>query len=416
VIFFKDALWDSQLLRTMGHGTYGGAEVGECLAAAASATAGDRDSWYRAWTGLGDRLYAAAEASWKQGHRVSAQSAFLRASNYYRNAYIFHLEAPLPESVVTGYRRQRDAFRRAAAAMKRPPETLAFPLGKGTMPGYFFAASAPGPRPLLIVVGGYDCTAEECYFFDAAAAVVRGYHCVVFDGPGQGGMLLEQGIPFRPDFEKAVFTVLDTVLGRADVDAKRVALLGESFGGYLAPRAAPDARVAACILDPAQLGLFTAFQRRLPLPATLKARLPDGPRWVTALLKGLLARVAKKPTAGWGLRRGVLTHGVASPWDYFLESTKYELGPLIEDIHCPTLVCDASNDTISADARAFYEKLRCEKDYLRFTAMEGSGEHCIGGDRALYHERIFDWLDTRLQPARTAPAAPAPPGGGEPTS
>jgi hypothetical protein len=38
---------------------------------------------------LAGRIQADAELSLQRGHRVSARDGFLRASNYYRNAYIF---------------------------------------------------------------------------------------------------------------------------------------------------------------------------------------------------------------------------------------------------------------------------------------------------------------------------------------
>jgi hypothetical protein len=48
VIAFRNPLFDGQLRRTIGHGTYGGAELGECLATAGRVIDGDRESWYRA--------------------------------------------------------------------------------------------------------------------------------------------------------------------------------------------------------------------------------------------------------------------------------------------------------------------------------------------------------------------------------
>jgi hypothetical protein len=105
-----------------------------------------------------------------------------------------------------------------------------------------------------------------------------------------------------------------------------------------------------------------------------------------------MARRARQPTAGWALRRGMLTHGTATAWDYFIDATRYEQADLIGNISCPTLVCDAENDDISAFSKAFFDLLRCEKEYLRFTAGEGAGEHCVSGNRALFHERVFDWL------------------------
>ncbi len=396
MIAFRNPLFDGQLVRTIGHATYGGVEVGECLAVAARVTNGDRQSWHREWVALADRTFAAAESSAGYGQRESARSAFLRASNYYRTAYVFHLEAPLPHAAREAYLRHREAFRRAAAAMPRPLEPLAIPFEDFALPGYFCALDA-ARRPLVIAVGGYDSTAEESFFWNGAAALARGYHCLLFDGPGQGALLIERGIPFRPDWEKAISAVIDAAVRREDVDANRIVLIGESWGGYLAPRAAArDPRVAACVLDPAQIGLYRAMLAHLPLPDRLKSGLPHGPRWLVTLLRTLLAHRAKRPTAGWALRRGMLTHGVATPWDYFVEATQYEQEDLIGEIRCPTLVCDAENDDISAFSKAFFERLRCEKAYLRFTAEEGAGEHCASGNRTLFHERVFDWLAARV--------------------
>jgi pimeloyl-ACP methyl ester carboxylesterase len=396
VIAFRNPLFDGQLRRTIGHGTYGGAELGECLATAGRVIDGDRESWYRAWLQLADRTFAAAESSAVHGHRESARCAFLRASNYYRNAYVFHFERPLPELVGDAYRRQRDAFQRATAAMSRPPQQMAIPFEDMTLPGYFCAVDETR-RPLIISVGGYDSTAEESFFWNGAAALARGYHALIFDGPGQGELLVERSIPFRPDWEKVISAVIDLAVSRDDVDVSKIVLIGESWGGYLAPRgAANDRRVALCVLDPAQIGLFRVMLSRLPLPVGLKRQLPDGPRWLVMLLQALMARMARRPTAGWALRRGMLTHGMATAWDYFVDAARYEQADIIGNISCPTLVCDAENDDISAFSKTFFDLLRCEKHYLRFTVDEGSGEHCVGGNRALFHERVFDWLDLHV--------------------
>src|SRR5271154_5435541 len=160
VIAFRNPLFDGQLRRTIGHGTYGGAELGECLATAGRVIDGDRESWYRAWMTLADRTFAAAESSAVHGYRESARCAFLRASNYYRNAYIFHLEAPLPAAALDAYRRQRDAFARAAASRPRPLGRLAVPFEGPSLPGWFCSAGAER-RPVVISIGGYDSTAEE---------------------------------------------------------------------------------------------------------------------------------------------------------------------------------------------------------------------------------------------------------------
>ena len=108
------------------------------------------------------------------------------------------------------------------------------------------------PYPTLVVHGGFDSTLEELYSSAAAPALDRGYNCLAFEGPGQGGVIRKQQIPFRYDWEKVVSSVIDYAIKRKDdfaIDTKRIALMGISMGGYLAARAAAfDHRISACIL------------------------------------------------------------------------------------------------------------------------------------------------------------------------
>ena len=65
-------------------------------------------------------------------------------------------------------------------------------------------------------------------------------------------------------------------------------------------------------------------------------------------------------------------------------------------IRCPTFVCHAEGDDISASAPQLADALRGEKTYVRFTAAEGAGDHCEAAARTLYHARSFGWLDAVL--------------------
>jgi len=131
------------------------------------------------------------------------------------------------------------AFQAATVLMRLPAACIAVRYQDTALHGYLFKSAHTGaPKPTRIISGGYDSTAEELYFFSAAAAVARGYTCTVFDGPGQGSAIIEHGVLFRPDWEAVVRPVIDFAISRREVDAWRIALLGISFGGYLAPRAA----------------------------------------------------------------------------------------------------------------------------------------------------------------------------------
>jgi 2,6-dihydroxypseudooxynicotine hydrolase len=84
----------------------------------------------------------------------------------------------------------------------------------------------------------------------------RGMATFSLDGPGQGESTYE--LPLRHDYEVAVTAVIDRLTGLRDhgVDLDRIGLVGQSLGGYLAPRAAcfePRVRAVA--------GLSGAYRR-----------------------------------------------------------------------------------------------------------------------------------------------------------
>jgi pimeloyl-ACP methyl ester carboxylesterase len=392
-VALKDELLDAQTMRAVGVAPYGGADIGECLVTAGAVRGTDLTSWHSAWTSTATTVLALAESEQAAGRLESARQAFFRASSYFRTAGVMLLGAPLDTRLVESYTRQTSAFRSGAALLAEPPEILEIPYERTTLPGYFFRAGPEeGPRATVILTGGYDGTAEELYFLNGAAALARGYHVLAFDGPGQGAALIQQGLVMRPDWEAVMTPVVDYVLTRPDVDPARIALIGLSLGGYLAPRAASAGHRLA---DGGSYDLYADALRRIPGP--LVGGVTGGQPMAAALLRRVLQALAGKPTAGWPLRRGQLVHGVASPFEYLLALREYSLKGLAARITCPVLVCDAEGDDISASAPRLVEELTCEKQYLHFTVAEGAGDHCEAGARTLYHARSFGWLDSLLR-------------------
>ena len=194
--------------------------------------------------------------------------AYWRASSYYRTAGVMLIAAPLDPRLVESSHLQTATFQRGAALMEQPPEIIEIPFEDTTLPGYFFAVDdSERSRATVILTGGYDSTKEEGYFYNAAAALARGYNALVFDGPGQGAVLVDQGVPLRADWENVVTPVVDYAITRPDVDPARVALIGPSLGAHLAPRAASaEHRLAACIADCGVFDMYASFLSRLPGP------------------------------------------------------------------------------------------------------------------------------------------------------
>ncbi len=400
-LFFQDPQFERFAVRALSHALYGGADFGECFVTAAQITPADPDSWYRAWTATADRVFHIAESCAAAGHSVSAREAYLRASNYYRTSYLPLFGAPVDDRLVEAFDREAEAFARAAARLSPAVEAVEIPYEGTSLPGYFHRADDSGqPRPTVIATNGYDATVHEAHFAHAVAAVRRGYHCLTFDGPGQGRPLIHQGLVFRPDWEAVVGPVVDYALTRPEVDPQRIALIGWSFGGYLAPRAASgEHRLAACIADPGQWDLLEALRTFLPLAPAARERLPA---IAPADLEALEDWVRSDPYLHWTFRRALWVHGLDSIADYLRIAGDYSLRGRAERIRCPTFVAWAESDPIARFAEQLHTALRCPRTLVRFTAAEGAGGHCEETARSLFHQRAYDWLDGVFASPRTS--------------
>jgi pimeloyl-ACP methyl ester carboxylesterase len=390
-LHFDDELYDAQLVRALAYTAHRGADLGECLATAARITRVDGELWHAEWRATAERAEQMAAESQAAGRRISARDAWLRASNYHRTSGLF-LIGP-DERFRDSIRRQRAAFRKANELFDLPATPVQIPYESTSLPGYLFRATdGATARPLLIVTDGYDGTIEELYFAAASAALERGYDVLVFDGPGQGSVITEQSLPFRPDWENVVTPVVDFALTLDGVDPDRIALMGWSFGGYLAPRAATaEPRLAACISDSGPYDLRAASLDRIP--GVLARRYEAGSTWAARLLERILARVANKPTTGWGLRRNLYVHGLTDPIAYLEMSRDYSLRGLEQNISCPTLVCTTEGDDVSARATELAAALTCPHELVVFKGVDGVSGHCEMTGRAQFHRRAFDWLD-----------------------
>jgi hypothetical protein len=86
---------------------------------------GNEEAWLKSWSATADRVANIAETSLRQGHRVSAREAFLRASNYYRTAEFFRRRDPANDpEVVRLSDRSRETFVVAAKLLGTPSRSL----------------------------------------------------------------------------------------------------------------------------------------------------------------------------------------------------------------------------------------------------------------------------------------------------
>ncbi|MFI9103284.1 alpha/beta hydrolase family protein [Streptomyces fildesensis] len=385
-----------ETLRSMSHIAYGGADFGEVVSTGERIVEGDYASWYTEWLATADRVSGEAEKALAAGHRVSARDGFLRASNYYRSAEFFLHGHPCDPRHDHAYDRSVACFRAAAALFTPIIEPVEIPYEDTTLPGYLYRVDDSGtPRPTLIMHNGFDGTAEELHFFGAMAGVERGYTVLVFDGPGMPGPRHHEGLVFRPDWENVITPVVDFAETLPDVDDTRIALLGISMGGILAPRAAAfEHRLAALIAVDGLYDLGETSVRNIPGTREETERLlrADSAPELDASLEQIMA---KDPIARWAINHGMYVMGVDTPRAFNASYLDYTLaGGIAERIQCPTLVCDAEEDMFfKGQPEQLFDHLTCPKTLMVFTAEEGSGAHCHPGAMRLTQARIYDWLD-----------------------
>jgi len=396
-LVFDDTQFSFELLRTVGHGIYGGADIRECLTTAYRIREGDFDSWYREWLNTADRVLAIADSCAAGGHQVSAREAYLRASNYYRTAEFFVHGDPADPRILKAWRASRDSFLKAATLFSPPIEAVEVPYEGTTLPSYFMKPdSAGGRRPTVIVQTGYDGTGEELYFDAGAAALRRGYNCLVFEGPGQGRVIREQKLYFRPDWEKVVTPMVDYVMTRPEVDPRRIALWGISFGGYLAPRAVCfEHRIAACVANGGIYDVFAGTTAKQPFsPEEMKQFIRQDP---SGFDEGCREQARSNSEMRWAMQDGIWKFGVQTPSEWMLKMAECTLEGIAGNITCHMLVCDSETEQFfPGEPRKLYDALACPRDFILFTIEESAEEHCQVGAHALQHQRIYDWLDETM--------------------
>lgn len=395
-LVFEDAEFDGQLQRAISKAYERCSDIGECLATAQRIQQGDYDSWYDQWWATAEKAQRTAEASKAVGHEVSAREAYLRACEYYRSAYFFRRSDLDDPKLLAAWRRQRECFRAAAALFEHPCEAVEIPYEGTTLSGYLIRPDDSGePRATIVAFPGYDAPVEESYPAAAAPALRRGYSALLFDGPGQASSLYEKRLYFRPDYEVVLKAVVDYAVSRPEVDAQRIALVGRSFGGFLAPRAATgEHRFAALIADPGQYDLGEIATRRMPKEVVAKVEADDPA--VDGVFAGMLADPHRREYFG----SRMATHGTNSMREFLRMLSGYTVRDRAGQIGCPTLITGNEADPIAAQARQLYDALECPKEFVFFTEGEGAGGHCEGLGQSLFFQRAYDWLDDVLAAVR----------------
>jgi esterase FrsA len=173
----------------------------------------DRDEWAASWSQIGERYMAK-----KDFHQAWLYYSFARW--------------PVPNSPgkQKAYEKALDAYQQYAKKYDPPLEVLRVPYEGSEVVGYVRTPKNAKSVPLVIAIAGLDSRKEEM-IERFGPLTERGIGVLALDSPGTGQSGVKRA---APGTEKSLSKVLDVVLARPEVDAKRVALYGGSFGGYWA--------------------------------------------------------------------------------------------------------------------------------------------------------------------------------------
>jgi alpha-beta hydrolase superfamily lysophospholipase len=403
--YFTDPLHDEFSTWILGFAPYGGGDVGEVAYLASQVTEADDDSFFEVFSGYAKQLIAEADAAAASGHDRTAHECYLRAAGYLGVAYHPLYGTPVDARLVDAFHLQMDSFAKAMALNDPPAREVRVPYEGTTIPAWFLRTPlAPDEvRPTILVGGGWDSTMVENHLGMGIAALRRGYHVVLHDGPGQGTLLIDEGLILRHDWEKVVTPVVDAVTELDLVDSDRIVYWPWSLGGYMAPRvAAYEHRLAAIIADPGQMGVGGKLIDGMKLMGLTDAQAAALPALDPDFEAGALKVIKSSRALEWSIcKRDFWTNGSADFQEFVTEIMQWQLDPAtVGQITCPTLVTSADDDRASTDSQLLFDALVCPKEHIHFTAKQGANMHCEMLNRSVANRKILDWLDDTLAAKR----------------
>jgi len=315
------------------------------------------DDWCQKWSECGAMHEQMGEQAEAEGYYESAAYHYLHAAiAYHFGKYLFVRK---PHELRVAHEHVVHDYQRALPYFDFPGEHVAIPYEKGaTMYGILRKPWHTPKPPVVILVPGLDSVKEELHTY-GDDFLRRGMAVLAIDGPGQGEMEFEY--PLRHDYEVPVKYAIDYLENRPDVDSGRVGLMGVSFGGQFAVRAA-------------------AFEHRI------KAAIENcGPYDQTENFKG-------RPQ----ISRETLVHRLkaANEEDALNKLRQFNLRGVAEKVECPLLVIQGALDRLvpAAQGRRIAEEAGSRAELWFFE----DGNHVNNNIIYKHRPQQADWMRKKL--------------------
>ncbi|MGB8671069.1 MAG: alpha/beta hydrolase, partial [Pseudolabrys sp.] len=332
--------------------------------------------WHEEWRAMGAQLESRADAALAKDHNITAGDYYLRAGIYHYNAERFI--TPGPEKRAQGEKAYH-CWHTGIRLRESSIEFVEVPYEGTTLPALFMKAATDGRlAPTVVVVNGMDNAKEMSIFFAGREFSRRGINTLALDGPGMGETRRIRDMPSRYDYEVPGKAAFDYLAKRSDVDAKRIAIFGYSFGGYYSSRiAAFEKRYAACIALSALHWDLAEWQEKI------RQKNANSP--TTVAQSNFQFR--------WVVGAGTAEEGIAI-------AKKFTLKDVAKNITCPFLVTHGVNDRVVPveNAQKLFDAVGSKNKTIKiFTTEEGGAEHAHVDNRQVGIDFAADWIEDNLK-------------------
>lgn len=396
----SDSTFNFQFLIALGNALSGGSDIGPVLGAAKNIIPGDMDSYGEEFLKLALDTKAAALDPVNAFDPVNVRDTWFSAAHYFRRADFYrhgNWSDPLINSL---WAEQTAAFDRALAALPTPAERVRIPAAGSnfTVEAIWYGVKHDDDRkrPTMVLGNGFDAAQEDSYHYFVAAALARGWNCITYEGPGQPTVLRGQKAGFIPDWERVVTPVVDYLLSaKADlVDERRVVLLGNSMGGYMAARAAAfEPRLAAAVLIDGVWDIPAGFGKLFP-PEAMALFDAGNYTGFDDTMHSLRAEGGLSTGAAWGLDQGLWSFRTHSPSELFRQGAAYHLRDVADKIKMPVFVGDSEFENFFPGQAKQVADALPRATLHRFNGT--SGYHCQTAALQDLSRSMYAWLGKTL--------------------
>ena len=191
----------------------------------------DPDPWGVEWGKVGARYEALGAEQEKHGQKEAAGRTYYQAYEYYR---IGRYPVPSSPEKMKCYKGALRTFLKAAPTLDPPLERIEIPFEGKNVVGYLQIPTGTRRPPVVMHWGGVDGWKEDRRS-NSEMFHQEGLATFTIDMPGAGeNPCLGQ----EPQAERTFSAAIDHLETRSDVDGKRIAVMGGSFGGYWAAKVA----------------------------------------------------------------------------------------------------------------------------------------------------------------------------------